>query len=179
MAQLFLLGVLAGIDNLQVAAAISVAPMARARRMVLLAAFAACEIASPLIGVFFAHVLRTRFDVSFEGIAPFVVVACGIAIVWLALREGDDDAKPLIYSRWTLIGLPISLSFDNLLIGVSAATLGHSPALAALVIGATSAILCATGIIAGARISRLIPKRAELVSGCALIVIAASMWIRS
>ena len=178
MAQLFLLGVLAGIDNLQVAAAISVAPLARARRMLLLAAFATCEIASPLIGVFFAHALKTRLGLSFDGIAPFVVVACGIAIVWLALREKDDD-QPLVYSRWTLVGLPIFLSLDNLLIGVSATTLGHPPALAALVIGAISAALCATGILAGARISRLIPERAELASGCALIAIAASMWIRS
>lgn len=178
MTRLLLLGLLAGIDNLQVAAAMSVAPMARARRMLLLAAFATCEIASPLIGVFLAHVLKTRFDISFDGIGPFVVVACGIAIIVLALRE-KDDAEALVNSRWTLIGVPVTLSVDNLLIGVSATTLGYAPALAALVIGVTSATLCAIGVIAGARISRLIPERAELVSGLALIVIAASMWIRS
>ena len=178
MTRLLLLGVLAGIDNLQVAAAVSVAPLPRARRMLLMAAFAACEIASPLLGVFFAHALETRFAVSLDGIGPFVVAACGLAIVWLALR-GDDDAKPLTNSRWTLIGLPLSLSFDNLLIGISAASLGEPPALAALVIGTTSAALCVAGILAGARLSRLIPERAELVSGCALLVIAASMWIRS
>lgn len=178
MAQLFLLGILAGIDNLQVAAAVSIAPLPRVRRRVLLAAFAACEIASPLVGVFFAHALETRFGISFDGIAPFVVIACGIAILWLALREKDDDVPPLTHSRWMLVGLPVSLSFDNLLIGVSAATLGHPPVLAALVIGTISAALCVTGILAGARISRLIPNRAELISGCALILIAASMWMR-
>jgi len=178
MTQLFFLGVLAGIDNLQVAAAIGVAPMPRTRRTLLIAAFAACEIASPVLGVYLTYVLGTRFDVSLEGIAPLVVVACGVAIVVRALRERDEE-KPLFASRWTLIGLPLSLSLDNLLIGVSAATLGYPPALAALVIGAISAALCVTGIVAGARMARLIPKRAELVSGCALIVIAASMWIRS
>jgi putative Mn2+ efflux pump MntP len=177
MTRLLLLGVLAGIDNLQVAAAISDAPLARTRRMLLIVAFAICEIASPLIGVFIAHALRTRFDINFDGIGPFVVAACGVAIVWLALRE-KDDAKPLINSRWTLIGLPLSLSFDNLLIGISVASLGYPPTLAALVIGTISAALCVIGILAGARISRLIPERAELVSGCALIMIAASMWIR-
>ena len=121
MAQLLLLGVLAGIDNLQVAAAIGVAPLARTRRMLLVLAFAVCEIASPLIGVFFAHFVQTRFHLSFDWIRPFVVAACGLAIVWLALRK-DDDAETLINSRWTLIGLPVSLSFDNLLIGISAAT---------------------------------------------------------
>lgn len=178
MAELFLLGVLAGIDNLQVAAAIGVAPLERARRTLLLLAFAACEIASPLIGVFLAHALETRYGISFDGIGPFVVVACGVAIVWRALRQ-DDDVGSLVYSRWTLIGLPISLSFDNLLIGVSAATLGHPPALAALIVGGISATLCASGILAGGWISRLVPQRAELLSGCALILVAASMWIRS
>jgi putative Mn2+ efflux pump MntP len=178
MGRLLLLGLLAGIDNLQVAAAMSVAPLQRSRRMLLLASFAVCEIASPLIGVFSAHALQTHFGVSLAGIGPFVVVACGIAIVCLSFRE-DDDARPLLNSRWTLIGLPLSLSLDNLLIGVSVATMGYPPALAALVIGGTSAALCVLGIVAGARIARLIPERAELVSGCALIIIAASMWIRS
>lgn len=178
MTQLFLLGVLAGIDNLQVAAAVSIAPLERARRRVLLAAFAACEIASPLVGVFFAHALEARFGISFDGIAPFVVVACGVAILWRAWHENDDDELPLTTGRWMLVGLPVTLSFDNLLIGVSAATLGHPPVLAALVIGTISAALCVAGIVGGARISRLIPGRAELVSGCALLVIAASMWIR-
>jgi putative Mn2+ efflux pump MntP len=178
MLRLLLLGVLAGIDNLQVAAAMSIAPVARARRMLLLAAFATCEIASPVTGVVLAHVLRTRFHVSFDGIGPYVVVACGIAIVVLALRE-REEAEALLNSRWTLIGVPLSLSLDNLLIGVSATTIGYPPVLAAVVIGTTSATLCAIGVFGGERLSRLLPARAELVSGCALIIIAASMWIRS
>jgi putative Mn2+ efflux pump MntP len=178
MARLLLLGLLAGIDNVQVAAAISAAPLARRRRLLLATSFALCEIASPLLGVLLAHLLRTKFGVVLDGVGPLVVVACGIAIVWLALRD-DDDAKQLLASRWTLIGLPLSLSVDNLLIGVSAVSLGYPPALAALVIGATSATMCVIGVVAGERMARLIPARAELVSGCALIVIAASMWIRS
>lgn len=180
MTQLFLLGVLAGLDNLQVAAAVAIAPMERGRRRLLLAGFAACEVASPLGGVLFAHALETRFGVAFDGVAPFVVVACGIAILWLAWREDDEDrpARSPIASRWVLLGLPVSLSFDNLLIGLSAAALGHPPLLAALVIGTISAALCVTGILAGGRISRLVPERAELVSGCALVLVAVSMWIR-
>ncbi|HET7435698.1 MAG TPA: manganese efflux pump [Thermoanaerobaculia bacterium] len=179
MAQLLLLGVLAGLDNLQVAAAVSVAPMARARRMLLMASFATCEIASPLLGVAITYVLRTRFDIAIPAIAPFVVIACGFAIIAYALHEREDEERSLLESRWTIVGLPVTLSLDNLLIGVSAATLGHPPLLAALVIGATSASMCVLGVLTGARISRLIPQRAELVSGSALIIIAAAMWIRS
>jgi putative Mn2+ efflux pump MntP len=70
MARLLLLGLLAGLDNLLVAAAMSVAPVRHARRLWLLAAFAACELASPLTGVLLAHVLKTRLHVSFDGVGP-------------------------------------------------------------------------------------------------------------
>jgi len=176
MLRLALFGVLAGLDDLEVATAISLAPLTRARRWLLIAAFALCEFASPLVGVMLASVLRTRFHATLDGIGPFVVVACGAAIVWLALRE--RDAAPFVNSRWTVIGLPLTLSFDNVAIGFSAVTLGHPPLLAAAIIGSISAALAVIGILAGARLARLIPQRAELVSGFALIAIAASIWIR-
>ncbi len=178
MLRLILLGLLAGLDDLEVAAAMSVARLARVRRLQLMAMFALCEFASPLIGVAIAQLLRTRFHIAFDAIGPFVVVACGVAIVWLALRE-NDGAQPFVNSRWTVIGLPLTLSFDNVLIGLSAATFGDPPLLAAVVIGGISAAPAVAGIVAGAHISRLVPKRAELLSGGALIAIAASMWIRN
>lgn len=178
--KLLILGLLAGVDNLQVATALSVAPIRRGRRALLALAFAIAETASPLAGYFAAHAIRTRFGVSFDGIAPFVVIGCGIAILALALRGDDDDAvAKLVSSRWTLVGLPLSLSFDNLFIGISVGTLGYPPVLAGLVIGGTSALVCVAAVAFGAQLGRLIPRRPELVSGAALIIIATSMWIRS
>lgn len=177
MLRLLLLGVLAGIDNLQVAAALSVAPLTRMRRLLLALAFTICETVSPLVGYALASVLRTRLGAVFDRATPFIVIACGTTIVWLALRE--RDTAPLVNSNWTIFGLPLSLSLDNLLVGVSLGSFGYRPAVAALTIGGTSAVLCLCGIVFGARIRRLIPERAELVSGAALIAVAASMWIRS
>ena len=157
MMRLLLLGVLAGIDNLQVAAALSVAPLTRGRRALLAVSFTVCEMATPLIGFFFAHWLRSRVGVSFDAAAPLVVIACGAVVLWLAVRE--KDVEPVVNSNWTIIGLPLSLSLDNLLIGVSAGTFGYPPAIAALTIGGTSAALCLFGIAGGTRIRHLIPRR--------------------
>jgi len=176
MLRLLLLGVLAGIDNLQVAAALSIAPMRPGRRALLALSFTICEVATPLIGFFAAHFMRSRIGVSFDAAAPFVVIACGAAVLWLAVRE--RDTSPVVDSGWTIVGLPLSLSLDNLLIGVSAGTFGYPPAVAALTVGATSAALCLFGIAGGTRIHRLIPRRPELISGVALIAIAFSMWFR-
>ncbi|MBV9497019.1 MAG: manganese efflux pump [Acidobacteria bacterium] len=177
MLKLLLLGVLAGIDNLQVAAALSVAPLSRMRRVLLAVAFTICETTSPLVGYALATSLRSRLGAMFDHATPFIVIGCGAAIVWLALRE--QDTAPIVNSNWTIFGLPLSLSLDNLLVGVSLGSFGYRPAVAALAIGGTSALLCLCGIVFGTRIRRLIPERAELASGAALIAIAASMWIRS
>ena len=176
MLSLLLLGILAGIDNLQVAAAVSLAPLTHARRMLLAAAFIVCEIASPILGVFIAHLARSPFRDAFDRAAPLIVLGCGVAVLWQAFT---DDDLPLINSRWTLLSLPLSLSIDHVLIGVSAGTLGHPPLVAALTIGVTSALLCTFGVVCGARIRSLVPRHGDVLSGVALIVIAASMWIRS
>lgn len=176
MLSLLLLGILAGIDNLQVSAALSLAPLTHARRVLLAAAFIVCEIASPIVGVFIAHLARSPFGEAFDRAAPFIVAGCGIAVLWQAFNDSD---APVINSRWTIVSLPLTLSIDNMLIGVSAGTLGHPPLLTALTIGVTSALLCTLGIVAGTRIRTFVPRHAGVVSGVALIVIAASMWIRS
>lgn len=176
---LLLLGLLAGLDNVQVAAALSVAGLNPRRRTLFAVMFALTESLAPVLGVLLADQVRTHAGLSLDGIGPSVIVACGAAIILLALFGDDGDAAKLAGSRWTVFGLPLTLSIDNLFIGISAATLGHPPLFAAAVIGAISALLCVAGIAFGARLHRLIPKRPELVSGGALLVIAVSMWIRN
>jgi putative Mn2+ efflux pump MntP len=178
MLSLILLGTLAGLDNLQAAAALSIAPLTRERRSLLTLSFVLCEGLTPLLGLFVAQLIRLPLGLSFNRIAPLVVVGCGVAVLWQAYAD-DDDAASFVNSRWTVISLPLSLSLDNLLIGVSAGSLGYNPVLAALTIGGISATMCAAGIAGGARLGRLVPKHGDVVSGVALIVIAASMWFRS
>ena len=176
---LLLLGLLAGLDNVQVAAALSLAGLAPRRRALLAMMFALSETLSPVLGVLLAAQLQTRLGLSLHGIGPYVVVVCGAAIVLQALLGGEEEAAKLAGSRWTVFGLPLTLSIDNVFIGISAATLGYPPLFAAVAVGATSALLCVAGIAFGDRLRRLIPKRPELVSGGVLIAVAASMWIRN
>jgi putative Mn2+ efflux pump MntP len=173
--QIVLLGVLAGSDNIQVAAAISMAPLTRARRMLFALAFCTCEISTPLAGLLLMHSLRSRFGAWTEHVAPLILVFCGAVILLLAFT-GRDELEKLINHRWTIAALPLSLSFDNLLIGVSLGTLGYPLPLAAAGIGSISAVMCLFGIFGGARVRRWIPDYANVISGLYLIVIAAFMW---
>lgn len=177
MLQILLLGVLAGTDNLQVAAAISMAPLTRARRIAFALAFCACEIGSPLAGLLFVTSLRSYFGTWPRLLAPIVVITCG-AVVFLAMRDSDELEK-LVNHRWTVAALPLSLSLDNLLIGVSLGTFGYPLPLAAATIGSVSAAMCLFGLAGGTRIRRWIPERANVVSGFYLIVIAILMFTGS
>ena len=173
--QILLLGVLAGADNVQVAAAISMAPLTRARRALFALAFATCEIATPLLGLIFFRALEARFGTWVDQIAPLIVALCGAVIIVLALKD-RDELEQLVNHRWTLATLPLLLSLDNLLIGVSLGTLPFPLPLAAATIGTVSAAMCVLGIAGGARIRRWVPEHASIISGLYLFVIAAVMW---
>ena len=172
--QIVLLGVLAGSDNIQVAAAISMAPLTRSRRILFALAFCVCEISTPLAGLLVMHSLHSRFA-WIERVAPLILLFCGAVILLLALT-GRDELEKLVNHRWTIAALPLSLSFDNLLIGVSLGTLGYPLPLAAATIGSISAAMCLFGIFGGSRVRRWIPEYANVISGLYLIVIAAFMW---
>jgi putative Mn2+ efflux pump MntP len=175
MLQIVLLGILAGSDNLQVAAAISMAPLSRARRIAFALAFCACEIGTPLLGLFLMHSVHARFGAWTERVAPLIVVFCGAVILLLALTD-RDELERLVNRRWTIAALPLSLSFDNLLIGVSLGAFGYPVALAAATVGSVSASMCILGMAGGARIRRWVPAHASVISGLYLLVIAAFMW---
>jgi len=171
MLRIILLGLLAGSDNLQVAAAISMAPLSRARRAAFAVAFALCEIGTPLLGLLLMASLHARFGTWVDRAAPLILVACGIVIIALALTD-RDELQTFVNRRWIVAALPLSLSVDNLLIGVSLGAFHVPPALAAVTIGSVSASMCLIGLGAGARIRRWLPAHADLLSGIYLIVIA-------
>ncbi|HEY6141558.1 MAG TPA: manganese efflux pump [Thermoanaerobaculia bacterium] len=171
MLRIILLGVLAGSDNLQVAAAIGMAPLTRARRAAFAVAFALCEIGMPLLGLLLMASLHPRFGARIDRAAPLILVACGVVIIVLALTD-RDELRTFVNRRWIVAALPPLLSLDNLLIGISLGALHVPPALAAVTIGSVSASMCLAGLAGGGRIRRWLPAHADLLSGIYLIAIA-------
>ena len=171
MTAVFVLGLLVGLDNLQVGAALGLVRMSAARRWAFAGAFAFCETAMPLAGLALGQAARARAGEWADAIGIAVLALCGLLIVVLALR-GGGDAEELAGSRLSLAGLPLSLSFDNLAAGVGLGSLGFPVIASALIIGLVSGSLCALGLFAGERLRRWVPKRAELWSGVYLLALA-------
>lgn len=177
MTAVLLLGLLVGLDNLQVGAALGLVRMSAARRWAFAGAFALCETVMPLAGLALG---RAVADLSSswagpwaEGIGVAVLALCGLSIIVLSLRGNDADEK-IAGSRLALAGLPLSLSLDNLAAGVGLGSLGFPVVASALVIGVVSGSLCAVGLFAGTQLRRWMPKRAELWSGVYLLVLAVA-----
>ncbi len=176
MTAVFLLGLLVGLDNLQVGAALGLVRMSTARRWAFAGAFAFWETAMPLIGLALGHAARARVGPWAEELGIAVLGICGVLIIVMALRggpEGDEAEESFAGSRLALAGLPLSLSFDNLAAGVGLGSLGFPVIASALILGLVSGSLCALGLFAGAYFRRWVPARPELLSGAFLLVLAA------
>lgn len=170
MKTVLLLGLLVGLDNLQVGAALGLVPSRARRRWLLALAFGVCETGMPLAGLALGGWVQRLAGAWADGIGAAVLALCGAVIVVSALRGGEDAAA--MDGRLAWIGLPISLSLDNLFAGVGLGSLGYPVIVSALVIGLVSSCLCLLGLLGGAWIARWVPERAEILGGVYLIGLA-------
>ncbi|PON16532.1 hypothetical protein C2W62_17980 [Candidatus Entotheonella serta] len=166
-----LLGLLTGLDNLNVTAALSLTGVDRARKWLLAVSFALFEGLMPLLGLLLGAVLRQHFSMASEVLGPAVLAACGAVILYSA--RADRETAEILEGRWLWFGLPFSLSLDNLLAGVGLGSMGWSVPAYALLIGSISGAMCLLGVLVGERARRLIGDRAEVLSGVYLLGLAA------
>lgn len=188
MAALLSLALLVGLDNLQVAAAVGLLPMPPGRRLRLALAFGLCEGLMPLAGLALGHGLLRALGPWPEAVEVGVLVACGAVILGLALRApGLEEAGAAGRAEraqpapgWLLFGLPVSLSFDNLLAGVALGTMGYPLLVSALVVGAVSTALCLLGLFAAGRVrplfERWLPGEVGVWSGLFLVGAGLVRW---
>ena len=166
-------GLLVGLDNLQVGAALGLAGVDSRRRWLAAGAFALCETVMPLVGLMLGQGARRLVGDFGEWLGIAALGLCGVAIL-VAARRGEEtcEKRLLVERRSTLILLPLSLSFDNLLAGFSFGALGFPVLVTALMIGALSGTLCAVGLFGGHRARRLVPEWTEVASGAFLLVLS-------
>jgi manganese efflux pump family protein len=178
MGAVLLLGVLVGLDNLEVGAGLGLVRMSAARRWAFAGAFAFWETAMPLLGLAVGHNIAGVAGPAAEGVGIAVLALAGVWLTIQALRgKAAERAMPQA-GAVALVGLPLSLSFDNLAAGVGLGALGFPAVASALVIGLVSGSMCALGLFAGERLRRWAPRRAELWSGVYLLLLATFRLVR-
>jgi len=163
-----------GLDTLAVAAALGVRGLSPTQRLRVSLVLAGFEAGMPLVGVAVGRALGSAVGSIGDYVAGAALVALGVYLLLLGDDDDDDDDEASTLADLhglALIGLGVSISLDELAVGVSAGLL-RLPLVWAIVLIAVQAFVAAQlGVRLGARISRGARERMEQAAGLALIAL--------
>jgi putative Mn2+ efflux pump MntP len=165
------------LDTFAVSAAMGVAGLDRRERLRLTAVLAGFEAAMPLLGFIAGAALGSRVGGAGEWVAIAVLAAVGV--VMLAGDDDDDvDADRLRRAHgWSMVGLGVSISVDELAVGVAVGLAGLPILLVVAVIAAQACIATQAGTMLGSRLSERVRGRAEHLAGALLLLLAGLLLV--
>jgi manganese efflux pump family protein len=176
MGTLLLLGFVLSLDSFRVSLGLGALKLRPIRQAQIVAAFGLCDGLAPLLGILVGQSL-VRFIGGWTGyLGPLVLGVYGAYVIYVARRyEGNEEARDT--GGWIVLGLPLSLSLDNLIAGASLGMIGFPLALSVAVIGAMSALMSLAGLLLGRTAMNYLKLNSELLGGVALVCIALVLAI--
>jgi len=176
MITLLLLGFALSLDSFRVSLGLGTLKLSRMRQLQIVIAFGVCDAIAPLIGLLIGKSLLSYIGPWVEHLGPLLLCAYGVYVIYIARRYAGREAGDT--DRWMVLGLPLSLSLDNLVAGTSLGMIGFPILLSVAIIGAMSALLSFAGLRLGRSVVNLLPVKAELIGGVVLICIALSFVVQ-
>ncbi|GAA5161934.1 hypothetical protein GCM10023321_46880 [Pseudonocardia eucalypti] len=170
MVEILALGFFLSLDNFRSSIAIGTIPFGFRRAVQVALVFGIWDGLAPLVGGVLGHYLGEVIEPVADYVGPALLGAYGLYLLFGAFRKPEPEE---IDQPWvTLFGMPLSLSMDNLVAGAGLGIFGISPFIPAAVFGVMTAIMSLAGLCVGRFVGRLIPVRADLVSGISLVTAA-------
>jgi len=170
MIEVLALGFFLSLDNFRSSIAIGTIPFRFRRAVQIAVVFGVWDGVAPLVGSALGHYVGVAIGPVAEYAGPALLGLYGAYLLFGAIRR---PAPEEIDQPWvTIFGIPLSLSVDNLLAGTGLGLLGFPPLLSAAVFGAMTAVMSLAGLGIGRVAARLIPVRADLLSGISLLAAA-------
>lgn len=151
-----------GLDSFRTSAALGTVALRPAERRRLVFLFGVSDGLAPLVGLALGGAI-SPLSVWVPAVGVAILVLAGALTV-----AGSSGPERLTRMHWSLVGVPVALSFDNLVAGVGLGTFG-APVLLAPVFGIASGLMSALGFELGKSVIQRVPVRPDLVSGVALI----------
>lgn len=170
MTPIVVLAVALGLDNAGVVMALAAAGTTRKVAFPLILAFAAFEAVMPLLGLLLGNTVGEVIGPAANLAGAVALAGSGGYILRSAFRGRAPEGLPDRTS--VVLGLPLSLSADNLLAGVGLGLLGFPAVGSALIFGIITAAICLVGQYVGEVASTLNPRLAQLTAGAALVAFA-------
>jgi len=175
MVTLLLLGFALSLDSFRVSLGLGTLKLSPLRQLQIVIAFGLCDALAPLIGLLIGKSLLEFIGPWVEHLGPLLLCGYGVYVIYIAQRYAGKEAGDA--DRWMVLGLPLSLSLDNLVAGTTLGMVGFPLWLSVIVIGVMSALFALVGLWLGRRAMKLLPLRAEFISGVMLIAIALSFLV--
>lgn len=131
----------------------------------------------PVIG----YCLGVRFAGQVEKVDHWIafglLLLIGAKMIREAFGTGEHDASDSSFGCRTMLPLAVATSIDALAVGVSFAFLGASPGLPVCVIGITTALFSAVGILVGKKVGSRFHKGAGILGGIILIALGIKILV--
>jgi len=169
-----------GLDTFALAAALGMAGLERRDRLRVALVFTAFEAGMPIAGMLVGRAAGAFLGTwaGYGGIA-FLFVA-GL----LLLRPGQNESEEagrlrlLAHARGlAILDLGLSISIDELTVGLSAGLLGFSIVLTVLWVAIQAFVAAQVGLRLGGRLGERVRERAEWLAGVALILVAIVLLV--
>jgi putative Mn2+ efflux pump MntP len=179
---LFLLALLIPltVDTFILSAALGLAGLPKkeqARTSIILAVF---EAGMPAVGVLLGHGIGDLLGHYASYIAALVIGVAGIFMLLPAKAEEKEEREMKLLAKtrgFAVVGLGLSISLDELAIGLSLGLLGVPLLVAVIFIGAQAFVASQLGLKLGSKLNEKIREDAEKVAGIALISVAIILFV--
>ncbi|HET9783011.1 MAG TPA: manganese efflux pump [Candidatus Dormibacteraeota bacterium] len=169
-----------GVDTFALAAALGAAGLRGEDRLRVSLVFTAFEAGMPIVGVLIGQV-ADRLIGAWAGYgAVLFLFLAGVLLLRPGDAEDDEERRLrlLTHARGVaILGLGLSISVDELTIGVSAGLLGLPVPLVVVWVGLQAFLATQIGLRFGARIGERIRERSERLAGVALIGVAILLLV--
>jgi len=175
MITLLLLGFALSLDSFRVSLGLGTLKLSRLRQLEIVIAFGVCDAVAPLIGLLIGQSLLKIVGPWVEHLGPLLLCAYGVYVIYIAKRCAGTETGET--DRWMVLGLPLSLSLDNLIAGTTLGMIGFPILLSVTIIGVMSSLLSLAGLRLGKTAVNLLRFRADLIGGVVLIFIAITFVI--
>ena len=175
MMTLLLLGFALSLDSFRVSLGLGALKLRPLRQLQIVIAFGVCDALAPLLGLVIGKSLLTFAGGWIEHLGPLLLCAYGVYVIYIARCA---DKETLQSDGWMVLGLPLSLSLDNLVAGTTLGMVGFPLLLSVVIIGAMSALLSFAGLRLGGIAVNFLRIRTEMFAGVMLIFIALSLVLK-
>jgi manganese efflux pump family protein len=162
-------------DNFRSSVALGTVPFGVRRAVQIALVFGFWDAVAPLLGGLLGRYFGEAVGPLAEYVGPAVLGLYGLYLLVGAVRHPEPEE---VDHPWmTLFGLPLALSMDNLIAGTGLGLLGFSPFIPAIGFGLVTALMSFVGLCVGRAAVRVIPVRADLLSGISLLAAAVVLPI--